>query len=294
MILKTNNQKAKNVLLFLYFLYKFRFLLNLFYSGLDISDKFNRKKNLFFKKKYLKKNLISKRLSFFLKKKSSNLKRLKKIDKGNFFFKKFFFKLLLKNRKFLKNFLFVNKKTRQANLNKLIFKQTLKKPNFNFENTVLNILLKSSFFTFINDVITFLNKGLIYLNGFPVTKQGFNLLTGDCLQIPVTNILYKYVKTSKKILKKKITLFKLVSWKFFKKNKLKKRLKIRQNKKKKPKYLDLLFLFKFNTPNFLEVDYFTMSVFIIFLNKPFFRSSYFLNKFFTFKLLSLYNFKKIN
>jgi len=65
--------------------------------------KINKKKNLFFKKKATSKYFLSKRLSIVLKKrkKIKTFKR-KHIDKGNFFFKKFFFKTILKNRKFLK------------------------------------------------------------------------------------------------------------------------------------------------------------------------------------------------
>ena len=69
---------------------------------------FNKKKNLFFKKKSKLKFLISKRLSIVLRKrkKLKNLYNNKKIDKGNFFFKKFFVKTLFRSRKFLKFFFF--------------------------------------------------------------------------------------------------------------------------------------------------------------------------------------------
>lgn len=70
--------------------------------------KINSKKNLFFKKKYNLKTLSSKRLSIILRKrKKLKVFKIKKTDKGNFYFKKFFFKTLLKTRKYLRLFFFL-------------------------------------------------------------------------------------------------------------------------------------------------------------------------------------------
>ena len=91
-----------------FFLFKFfkKFSLK-FFENLNNLQKINKKKNIFFKKKYRTKILVSKRLSFLLRKrKKFKYFKSKKVDKGNFFFKKFFFKTLLKSRKFLKGFFF--------------------------------------------------------------------------------------------------------------------------------------------------------------------------------------------
>ena len=94
----------------LIYLSLFKFLkqiqFKLFFNTLHLT-KINNKKNLFFKKKFNTKVLVSKRLSFVLRKrkKLKNFKS-KKVDKGNFFFKKFFFKILLKSRKSLRRFFF--------------------------------------------------------------------------------------------------------------------------------------------------------------------------------------------
>jgi hypothetical protein len=65
-------------------------------------------------------------------------------------------------------------------------------------------------------------------------------------------------------------------------------------KRKSPKYLNLLFLFKVNTPKFLEIDYLTLTIFLICKKLNFYFNNFYFNKFFSFKFFSLYNFKKIN
>ena len=238
------------------------------------------------------------RLSIILKKRKNinNIKQ-KKVDKGNFFLKKFFFKILIKNRKSLKDFFFLNKKTRQLKVTKFIHKH---QKNFfgdtrtGLENTVLNVLLRSNFFLFIKDVLKFLKNNYIYLNGGLIKNFKLTLNKGDFLQLPISKLFFKYIKYSKKLLKKKTTTFKLNSWKFFKKKLLKKKTHLKLKKKKTPKYLYLFYLFKLNTPQNIEIDYFTMSICLLYKNLTIHQPTYYLNKFFSFKLFSLYNFKKIN
>lgn len=106
MVVKYNKTK-----LYIYlYIYMLRFLkqihLNFFFNTRFLV-KTSNKKNLFFKKKYATKVLVSKRLSFILRKRKKLKKiKIKKIDNGNFFFKKFFYKTLLKSRKFLRLFFF--------------------------------------------------------------------------------------------------------------------------------------------------------------------------------------------
>ncbi len=83
-------------------------------------------------------------------------------------------------------------------------------------------------------------------------------------------------------------------WRFFKQKFFKKKHNLKIKKKKIPKYLYLFYLYKLNVPKTLEVDFLTLSVFILKKENIFLQSSYYLNKPFSFKLFSLYNFKKIN
>jgi hypothetical protein len=280
------------------FIYKFskKVLVNLYYN-LDFVKKINKKKNLFFKKKSKVKTLISKRISILLRKrKKFKFIKIKRIDKGNFFFKKFFFKTLLRSRKFLKSFFFFNKKTRQLKITKSIsiLKKNKHTSNCVYEYTVLNILLRSHVCLFVSDALRLIQTFAVFLNGCSIKDPYIVLSQNDFIQLKISTNLYKYILFSKKILKKKLALFKLNSWKFFRQKFFKQKQQLKSKKRKSPKYLFLFYLFKLNVPKFLEVDYFTLTVF--FLRKPttFINSTYYLNKLFTFKLFSLYNFKKIN
>lgn len=297
MITKFN--KNRLFIFYLFFFFKYLSIIKpKFFISNNSFIKLNNKKNLFFKKKYSPKNLISKRLSIvFKKRKNINITKQKRVGKGNFFLKKFFFKILLKNRKSLKDFFFLNKKTRQLKVTKFIHKH---QKNFfgdiktGLENTILNILLRSNFFLFIKDALNFFKNNYIYLNGKVTKNFKLTLNKGDCLQLPISKFFFKYIKFSKKLLKKKTTIFKLSSWKFFKQKLLKKKAQFKLKKKKTPKYLYLFYLFKLNTPQNIEVDYFTMSTCLLYKNLTNYQPTYYLNKFFSFKLFSLYNFKKIN
>jgi len=259
--------------------------------------KINKKKNLFFKKKTTSKYFLSKRLSIVLKKrkKIKSFKR-KHIDKGNFFFKKFFFKTILRNRKFLKNFFFLPKKVRQTKVTKNIFNNSKKLflHNSSYEYSLLNIVLRSNIFPFIQDSIKVIKKGLVYVNGKQLNNFNTTISVGDCIQFIISNKIYKFMKFCRKFFKKKAAIFKFNAWKFYKQKFFSKKNKLKWKKRKNPKYLFLFFLFKLNLPKFLEVDYLTLTIFFLKKQNIFIQSSYYLSKFFSFKLFSLYNFKKIN
>lgn len=283
--------------LFVVFYKFFKKFLFKFFETLSLLKKFNKKKNLFFKKKLKVKTLISKRLSLVLKKrKKFKLIRSKKPDRGNFFFKKFFFKTLLKSRKFLKFFFFLTKKERQRKITKTI---NITKNNYQFKNcvyeyTLLNFVLRSHFCLFVVDALRLIKNNFVYINGRQVTDFNLIISEGDCIQFKTYTSIYKYILFSKKILKKKLSLFRLNSWKFFKQKFFKQQQQLKIKKRKTPKYIFLFYLFKLDIPKFLEVDYLTLSIYFLKKLDSFKSSTYFLNKLFSFKLFPLYNFKKIN
>jgi hypothetical protein len=285
--------------MYLYIFYKFlkKFSLKGVFLK-NFSIKIVKKKNLFFKKKSFKNSLISKRLSFVLKRrKSLKMFKSKKIDNGNFFLKKFFFKILLKNRKFFKNFFFLNDKIRQKKITKLIYKNKIYKnnlKNISYEYTLLNILLRSRLFFFIKDTLKFIKNNFVFVNGIIVSDFNYFLNSGDCVQLIITNNYYKYIHFSRKLLKKKLAIYKFNTWRFFKQKFFKKKQHLKIKKKKMPKFLHLFFLFKLNIPKIIEVDYMTLTLFLLKKENLFNQSSYYLNKPFSFKLFSMYNFKKIN
>lgn len=261
--------------------------------------KVNKKRNLFFKRRYSNKILASKRLTIVCRRKK-NLDKVKrnkvKKDAGNFFFKKFFYKTLLKSRKSLRPLLFLNNRTRQKKLTKILHKGTAKiyDSNENHENTLLNVFLKSHLFFSHSDILFFLNKAVVYVNGVISTCPSLLLRNGDCVQLPVARLYFSYIKFWKKFFKKKVSLFRYNSWKFFKTKTIKKKKKIKFKKRKNPKFVQALFLFKFNVPKFIEVDYLTLTIFFIKKLNAYTSSSYYINKLFSFKMYSLYNFKKLN
>lgn len=291
-----------NTRLYIYILINLKKFLKLFFFKTIINNKilkkFNKKKNLFFKKKYRLKTLISRRLFIVLKKRRKFiLNRSKKVNRGNFFFKKFFFKTLIKNRKFLKSFFFFTTKIRQKKISKKIsknvFKKTLSK-NINYEYTVLNIALRSHICISLSDIYLLFKKNFFFLNGIIVNTTDMVMKDGDCLQLKITKSLYKYILRLKKSLKKKIAIIRFNSWKYFKHKYFKQQQQLKPKKRKIPRHIYMFYLFKLNTPKFLEIDYFSLSTFLLKKKPIFFFSSYYLNKLFSFKLFSLYNFKKIN
>jgi ribosomal protein S4 len=185
-----------------------------FFINTNNLQKINKKKNIFFKKKYRTKILVSKRLSLILRKrKKFKLFKTKKVDKGNFFFKKFFFKTLLKSRKFIKGFFFYNNKIRQARISKSIKHNTSNtlSRNLTYEYTLLNVLLRSHLCIFVKDALYLIQNNFLYLNGKVVNKYDIIITEQDIIQIKITTILLKYILFSKKLLKRKIALFRLNS-----------------------------------------------------------------------------------
>lgn len=282
------------------YLYLFKFLKQINYKiilNTKLVSKINDKKNLFFKKKYNPKTLVSRRLSFILRKrkKLKNYKN-KKVDKGNFFFKKFFYKILLKNRKSLRRFFFFNSKTRQRKLTKHIFlnQKCGVVGNNAYEFSLFNVLLRSHFCLSISDTLSLIKNKFVFLNGALITQHNYLTLEHDFIQLKITKHIYKYIQFSKNFLKKKLSIFRLNSWKFFKQKFFKQQQQLKPQKRKTPKYLFLFFLFKLDVPKYFEVDYFTLCICLLKRQQSNISTTYYLNKFFSYKLFQLYNFKKLN
>ena len=253
-----------------------------------------KKKNLFFKKKQNNKLLFSKRLSIYLKKKKTFKNFYFKKGFGNFFFKKFFFKTILKARKNLKLFFFKSISIiRSKKITKSIFKNTkyIKNINSTYEYNIVNVLLRAHFFIFWKDILSFIKNGFVYVNNISYKNINLNLNQGDLINISLNKISYKYIQFFKKSIKKNIFLYKRNLWDFFKQKKKKNNV---FKKKKTPIYINTLYLYKYNTPKYLEIDYITLTIVILKKFNFFKNNTYFLYKSFSYKLFSLYNFKKIN
>jgi len=263
-----------------------------------ILKKLCKRKTLFFKKKYNKKVLVTKRLIIFLRETRNKFNfrfRRRKRFQSNFFLKKFFLKSLYKNRNLFRIFFLLNKKTRQKKITKIIFRKSKKFfKNNTYEYSIINILLRSHFFYFIKDAFIFLKSNLIFLNGIVCKNYDFFVNIGDRIQLEVHSSFYKYLMFCRKFFKKKIALIRYNAWRFFKQKYYQKRKYFRLKKRKNPKYYLFFFLFKLNIPKYLEVDFLILTSIILKRVDISLQTTYFVKKLFSYKLFSLYNFKKIN
>lgn len=289
----------KNYFLNLFFLFlKFYRWYNMFQKSFlkKFLKKIFKKKNLFFKKKYNTRVIVSKRLTIAVRRRKKKFfKKFKKKNFGNFFVKKFFLKSLYKNRNLFRIFFYLNKRTRQKKINKLIFKKSKKffKKN-TYEYSLMNILLRSHMFFFIKDALVFIKEGFIFLNGLVVKNYDFFLKCGDRVQININSNFFKYIKSCRKFFKKKVAIIRYESWKYFRKKYYQRRKYFRLKKKKNPKHYLLFFIYKLSVPKFLEIDLLSLTVIILKKIDIEIQNTYFLNKLFSYKLFCLYNFKKIN
>jgi hypothetical protein len=291
LIKKINYINIYILYMYLYFKFLKKFFLKVT-SNKTLITNIYKKKNLFFKKKNFKETLVSKRLTLVLKKrKRIKLFKPKKIDKGNFFLKKFFFKILLKNRKFVKTFPNFSSETRQTKITNFFLKNS---KNNSHEYSLMNILLRSNFFFFFKDVVFYINSGFVFINNKCIVDPNYTVQSGDYIQLTLSKYLYRYIIFSRKLLKKKLALYRFNLWRFFKQKFFKKKQQLKTKKRKTPKFLYLFYLYKLNVPKTIEVDFLTLSLVVLKKESLFLQSSYYLNKPFSFKLFSLYNFKKIN
>lgn len=155
-------------------------------------------------------------------------------------------------------------------------------------------MLRSHFCIFFKDSLLLIRSGFIYINGLRILQHDLPMTFFDCLQLRICKYTYKYIQSSKKFLKKKLALFRFNSWRFFKKKLFRQQQQLKPLKRKTPKYLYLFFLFRLDIPKFLELDYFSLTVLILKPSNSQMYTTYYINKLFSYKLFSLYNFKKIN
>ena len=154
-----------------------------------------------------------------------------------------------------------------------------------------NILVRSRFFFDWDTVDNFLRNGFIYVNGINTDRATLQLYAGDFIQTAVSlkyYILYRWFMHW--IYKKKIKL----------RLKTKKKLIVSTSEedKAKTKHFSLWILSYRNVyedvPKYLEIDFFTMSVFVLY--EPFVWQD--LNTYSTvwtrFGVVNMYNWKYIN
>lgn len=280
------------------FLSKFKnFNSNNFYlnnSDLSFLDLFNKKNNEF--SHFLTQNTYySKSWSFFNK--QLNYVKNNINDESNFIIKRVKFKpgymsLWREVRSVFQNSMSLNFKY-QYRLTKYLSRYTkyTKFKTFLFsEMRIINILIKSRIFTDYSVVNLFITNNLIYVNGIVCSNINFQLFTNDFIQLIVSikyYILYKWFLNLS--LKKKNRL----------KNLAKKKITPYSDtdEKKKSYTLPKWILFSKNSiddvSKYIEVDYFTLSIFLLYEPFQWQEINYynFIDQ--KFGIINLYNWKYI-
>lgn len=212
------------------------------------------KKIDFLKNFFFSKNDFNKNINFD--------KEFLNYDKKKFFIKNYDFSekkyiYYNSNRNLLKYFFLKNKK-RKHYLNKF-FKKFSKLNNINYfdclEFSLKNILLNSNFFLSIKDINFFLKNGFIYLNNKLAKNINKNIKKNDIISI-VFNKYYYF------LYKNYLNIFNSI---FFNK-KMFFRKSLNGNLKKDIIYIEKFYYTKNDIKDYIEVDFTTMSIFLVHKN----------------------------
>jgi len=267
-----------------------------------IKKKFNYLHNLhpIFYKKVGKKKIVNNRLNslnnitlikdfsnlkFFLKKqnKSSFINTLngkKKIRKFNLLNRKLYkflnFNLLKTSIKVTKS---INFFSRFKNYNRLL----------KLEFSLFNIILNSKFIKSYNDLNTLFKLNTIYINRIQINNPFYLLKVKDIIEFQLSNKFYNYIFYFKSVFSKHLLKIRNKLW--FK-LKLLNRNKLDFNKNS---LINNVFknnlIFKLNIPNYIEVDYFTLSIILIYKNFNLKQLNLNIKKILIIYLFRLYNWK---
>ena len=226
---------------------------------------------------------------FTVLKKAMKLKRFikKSRRKRPIFFKKSIFKSLIEGRQLIKLIFHKNNKGKRvlrsfisASAHTTFFERITK-----LELCLFNLILRSKFTTSIKDTLMWIKQGFILVNGITNVNPYSVLTLGDRLQFTISNRLFIYKKTYLQKTKKDIVKLKAKLW-------LKSRGKFnlfRKRSKLWPKWILRTTYYQTLIPNFLEVDYLTLTSVIIFLPKMIIEYNSVL-----WRYLNIYNFRLYN
>ena len=148
--------------------------------------------------------------------------------------------------------------TRHLNKLQHLSKQT---QAYIYDLTLKNVLINSHFANDTSTALMFLNNGLIFVNGQQTSNANLNLFQNDFVQLIVNlkyYIIFKWLLNWNS--SKRIRLRKLSKTKF-------KKFKMMANKQRSRNLPDWILtsrLKSFDIPKYLEVDFFTLSTFILY------------------------------
>lgn len=238
-------------------------------------DNFKLNKLKLFKNLYTIKFLLNKSIKYNSINTLNGKKKLKKVILNNRGLYNFLNYNTFKTSKKLSTY--ISKKSKLKNIANLL----------SLEYSAFNIILNSNLVKSYTDLIILSNSKSIFLNRMPLKKLNKELNSGDIIEFYLSKKLFSYINYFKELITKNIIKIRNRLWY---KLRLKDKNKLDYNKNTLiNNVFKNNFLFKAYIPNYIEIDYYTLTIFIII--KSFNFNSYTLN---IKKILVLYLFKLYN
>ncbi len=127
------------------------------------------------------------------------------------------------------------------------------------ELSVLNILLRSRFCLSKNHAKMLINLNTVYVNFNPVIRSYKLLCRGDLIQIIFIKSFFYLYKYTYNLIFKRISKLNYCVWRI----QSSKKRKNKQHIKTFPTWLNNIFFFPYAAPRYLEIDFTSLSVFIL-------------------------------
>ena len=224
--------------------------------------KFKHKLGFFKKVHSIKSTFLNKNISFKSNFMDNSFSKFNNFNAENLTFKNFDFvekKLFFyKNNRHILKYIFKKRKKREYYINKFIKK--ISKSNINnflnsFEFSLLNVLTNSNFFLNRNDIFFFINNNFVYVNNKVVSNSNLVLKKNDFLMLSFNKYYYFLYKNYINNLNFNINKY----HSFFKKNSI-------SNFKNEFNFIEKIILIKNDIPSYLEIDYISMSLVLLYSN----------------------------
>jgi len=206
-------------------------------------------------------------------------------------FKYRFIKVLYENRRIFKKIFFRKNFIQRKLSNKIVnfIKLNQRSALLGLESNLENVLLRSRFFLTISHVELALTNGIVYLNGRLVKKKKKILKTSDILQLSLVNSYFYFDRFIIQDIKRLKSKLPGKIWNLFK--------HINNIQKQTPKHFEnwyyLLYHFWLDVPKYLEVDYISLSIILIYTPVFYWEFNQFFLKYLNLSLIRLYNWKYI-
>jgi hypothetical protein len=197
-------------------------------------------------------------------------------------------KTFILNRMILKKMFFITN-SRQSKLTKF-FSKNLTKSISNcinsFEYSLSSLLVKSKFVFTLQDAIFLIRNNLVYVNKNICNDVFARIQTYDNINLVFTKKYFYFFKT---MLNNQLKLTSFLSYRLWRYNRFRSNF-YKQSPISLPTWINKVSYFYYDVPNYLEVDYITLSLMIV---KPISKSLY-SSKSANVFLFRLYNWKYIN